>query len=84
MPDGVNTRILIVVWLVAGLVVVWGGRFALDAWIKAGRVWDVPPDLVVMHAAARSAIGILAASGSVFSAMFITARMRVKRQAKGR
>ena len=76
MPGGVNTRILIIVWLVAGLVTTWGIRFALHDWFNPPWPGDVPVELYVVRGPARSALGLMLATGAIFSAMFITARMR--------
>ncbi|MFO1523920.1 MAG: hypothetical protein U1G05_18200 [Kiritimatiellia bacterium] len=71
-----NTRILITVWLAAGVVAVLGVRFALRTWFEPDWPGDVPAELAAVREPARLALGITLATLSIFAAMFVTARMR--------
>ena len=76
MSGGVNARILIIVWLVAGLVTTWGIRYAMKAWFLPGWSGYENTALAELRGPARTALAMILTSGAIFSAMFITTRMR--------
>ena len=71
-----NTRVLIAVWLAAGVVAHWGVRFALRTWFEPDWPGDVPGELAAVREPARLALGIILATLSIFTAMFVAARVR--------
>ena len=75
MTPAVNSRVLIIVWSSATLLAIGGVRFALRDWLGTDRfgteVFSSP-----IRVLARTGLGMFVAMGSVFTAMWITARMR--------